>query len=150
MKQVEERRDGRVMVMHLAFHDVFGDVRRHRGVGTEQAEEGHRQPGRHALGGRPEGLHACGSETQRGILPEANRVFIGRQRKADAREVGPPAFQQADGAKKVERERALGQFVDQRIWRMPMRVGHRKISPRCLVRITVSVNEFKKRLRKIT
>src|SRR5262249_21719687 len=127
----------------LAFHHVFGEVRRQRRIWAEQAEEIHRHP-RHSVLRR----RSCGVQRRRGephgwLLPETHRVFPRRQRIADSRQVRPPALQQPHGSKEIEPVRPLGQFFHQRIWRIPILVGHRIISPRCLLRTTVSVNEFK-------
>src|SRR5437899_11725615 len=61
---------------------------------------------------------------------------------ANARQIAPAVFQQPHGPEKVEGKRVPGQFVGQIIWRLPSCAGHRMISPRCCVRITVSVKEL--------
>src|SRR5436190_17595665 len=52
------------------------------------------------------------------------------------------AFKKPNRPKKIVSVRPFAQQLDQRIWRIPIRVGHRIISPLCFVRTTVSVKEF--------
>src|SRR6266481_1153777 len=128
--------------MQLPFQRVFGDMRRQGSIGTEQTKEidGHLRNRADSIDA--DGVQAGGRKAKGRFLGEPNRVFGRRKRKAHPREVRPPTFEQTNGPKEVEAVRILFQSVDQRIWRIPMRVGHRMISPRCLLRMTVSVNEF--------
>ena len=62
---------------------------------------------------------------------------------ADARLFAKTALQQPHQGVKIAGERRLRELFDQRICRMPIRIGHRMISFLCWVAITVSVKEFK-------
>src|SRR5258708_27351309 len=143
MKQVEKRCDSGVVMVQFAFEYVFGNVRRHRRVGPEQSEKIDSDP-RHTIRAGCSGRIQGGrSKTEGRFLPKAHRIFPGRNRVTHSWQLGMAAFEQSNSPKKIERVRLFGQLFDQRIWRIPIRVGHRIISPRCLVRTTVSVKEFK-------
>src|SRR5258706_14644204 len=143
MKKIKERRQGRVLVVELTFQSMLGDVRRHRGVWPKQSEKVHRHPGHTLRVGNPHPIQIGRGKAQRGLLPKADGIFVRGNGESNARQVRALSFQQSYRQKKIKGVRALEQLVDQRIWRITIRVGHRTISPRCLVRTTVSVKEFK-------
>src|SRR6185436_4084969 len=82
------------------------------------------------------------SEIERRTLREPDRVLRSRPRIANARPVGEVLLHQPKRGIKIELEGLRGQLRDQRIWRLPICAGHRIISLRCCVVMTVSVNEF--------
>src|SRR5690606_27028133 len=88
--------------------------------------------------------HRRGSERQRRILSEAHGLIARAQRLAEARQIAPRALEAAQRLMEIERVGRFGERLldGQAIGRRPILAGHRRISPRCGVRSTVSVNEL--------
>src|SRR5258706_823987 len=142
MKRVEEGGDRVIAEMTLPFARVLGKVIGHRSIGAEKAEKVDgklRNPG---VLSRAKLLDRGGGEGQRWILPEPDWILCRRERVANAREFGMKAFQKPDGSIKIESRWIGFQLGNQSIWRLPTCAGHRMISPRCCVRMIVSVNEL--------
>src|SRR5215471_969029 len=59
-----------------------------------------------------------------------------------SRAVSKLRLERSNGAEEVERVRPRSHFGHQTIWRLPIRLGHRIISPRRGETISVSVKEF--------
>src|SRR5258706_5322240 len=142
MKNVEEGHERIVTGIALAVAGKFREVLGQGAVGPEEPEVMHKKPRNGTGSFAAKGFDGGRSEGERGVLREPDRVMGGRVGIADAGAFRMLTLQQADGPEQVEGEGPLLQFLDYIMGRLPIIGGHRMISPRCCVLITVSVKEL--------
>ena len=141
MEDVQEALAGVVGVIALAFTHVFGEVQRQWPVGAAEAEEElleARRPLFFSWAYRGQG---CRGERAVQALAKAHRLIGQAQRMAEARQVGVFCFEPAQGLEEIVLP-GLGLHGLERVHRVGRRPGlafHRMISPRSVVRSTVSV-----------
>jgi len=141
VEDIQELFAGAVGIVALAFAHVLGDVQRQRAVGAAEAEKVLLQPRWLALASGVDRGQGGRGEGAVGLLPEAQRVVRQAQGLAQARQVRRFAL---DTPQRLEEIVFPGLLVHRiqgthRVGRRPGLAFHRMISPRSVVRITVSV-----------
>src|SRR5260221_714145 len=142
VKDVEEGDKGIIAGIALAVAGKFREVLGQGAVGSEEPEVMHKEPGNRARPPALKRLDGGRGEGERGVLREPDRVLRRRVGIADAGAFRILALQQADGPEQIKGEGPLLQFLDYIMGRLPIIAGHRMMSPRCWVLITVSVKEL--------
>lgn len=141
VEHIQEALAGAVGVVALALTHVLGDVQRQRAVGAAEAEEELLQPCRLAFGPRFDRGQCGRRKGAIGLLPETQRVIRQAQGVPQAWQVRRFAL---DAPQRLEEVIFPGLLMHRiqgthRVGRRPGLAFHRMISPRSVVRITVSV-----------
>src|SRR5262245_10678758 len=142
VEEIEEPAQRRIARQTQALSYVFGDMQRHRPVGSEQAEQSDLESGSLPIVGL-ERRQRRGRKRQIRILPEPNRLIDGTKRLAPTRASVVQTLQPSERLVEVVPIRRLGKRREKRysVVLAPHCCSHRLIS-RFSDRKTVSVNEL--------
>src|SRR6516165_4802501 len=113
-----------------------------RPVWSKHAEEVNGHAKRAGILARLRALEGGWCKRQRWDLAKPQEFFFQPLGVSHSRAVSKLRLKRSNGTEEVERVRPRGHFGHQAIWRLPIRLGHRIISPRRCETISVSVKEF--------
>ncbi len=144
VEDVGEAGEGRVARLPQAIAGIFRQVQRQGSMRAEEAEEKDLHPRRNAVAAGNERTHRPRRESHRRLLAQADRVVLGPRTLTQSRLRRGGALQSPQRLEEVERVRGSLDLAQKRykLCRRPIRIGHFIISPRSMVRTTVSVNEL--------
>ncbi|MCY1433860.1 hypothetical protein D9M71_499000 [compost metagenome] len=141
MKHIEKALAGAVGVVALALAHVLGQVQGQGAVGAAEAKEELLQARRALLCGRRQRCQGCRRKSAIELLAKANRLIGQAQGMAEAWQLRRLALKPAQGLEEIVVP-GFGLHLAEDVHRVGRRPGlafHRMISPRSVVRSTVSV-----------
>ena len=112
VKDVEEMREGRIVIVLAPLPCVLGEVQRERPIGAQKPEEVHDQARRQSGEARLQSSQGRGSEGHRWLVPQSHRVVHRTLGEADPRLIGMRAFKPPQRLEEVGGPNVL----KQRVW----------------------------------
>jgi hypothetical protein len=142
IEDIEKTGQRRVVMIQFTVMNILGNMQWHGALGPEQTQEVYHETGLAGLLLTFKALERGGRKTQGGRLTKLNGVVRSAGRVAHTGFIREPAFHPSGDLIEAEPGRVLEEPQIYSVCLVPRFAGHRIISPRSRVLITVSVNEL--------